>query len=227
MNGMTGSFSFDYIRRVHGTYVLYRPTVYVAESRHCLLRQWLYNGAFGILQFNWRRRRWSVYHLHLSTICLGLDLIDQSDQNPIKLIYKTHTIIIIVLVVTGTSDFVILWLGDLSSLVFAWNCVQYYHVKLTDVRYVTASSIRHHQTATSLCSVPAWRWWYIGPVVVGNVGDNSASSYRVHASETQQLSYVPMVDATPICTCVELLGQSRQPMTGRLATHPSNAAVNR
>jgi len=62
---------------------------------------------------------------------------------------------------------------------------------------------------------------------VGNVGDNSASSYRVHASETQQLSYLPMVDATPICTCVELLGQSRQPMTGRLATHPSNAAVNR
>jgi len=39
----------------------------------------------------------------------------------------------------------------------------------------------------------------LGPVVVGNVGDNSDSSYRLHASETQQLSYVPMADATPIC----------------------------
>jgi len=49
----------------------------------------------------------------------------------------------------------------------------------------------------SLRSVPAWRWWYSGPVVVGNVGDNSVSSYRLYASETQQLSYV--ADATPIC----------------------------
>jgi len=32
------------------------------------------------------------------------------------------------------------------------------------------------------------------PVVVGNVGDNSVSSHRLHASETQQLA-----DATPIC----------------------------
>ena len=30
--------------------------------------------------------------------------------------------------------------------------------------------------------------------VVGNVGDNSVGSYRLHASETQQLA-----DATPIC----------------------------
>jgi len=69
----------------------------------------------------------------------------------------------------------------------------------------------------------AWRWWYIGPVAVGNVGDNSLSCYRLHASETQQLSHVPTADATPIC--VELLGHSRQPMTGRLATHPSNTSV--
>ena len=36
----------------------------------------------------------------------------------------------------------------------------------------------------------------IRPVVVGNVGDNSSvsSSYRLYASETQQLA-----DATPIC----------------------------
>ena len=41
---------------------------------------------------------------------------------------------------------------------------------------------------------------YIGPVVVGNVSDNSISSYRLHASETQQLSYVLMfvADATAI-----------------------------
>ena len=39
----------------------------------------------------------------------------------------------------------------------------------------------------------------IEPVVVGNVGDNSVSSYRLQASEIQQLSYVPMTDATPIC----------------------------
>ena len=32
---------------------------------------------------------------------------------------------------------------------------------------------------------------------MGNMGANSVSSYRLHASETQQLSYV--ADATPIC----------------------------
>ena len=52
------------------------------------------------------------------------------------------------------------------------------------------------QDARSLRSVPAWRWWYIGPVIMGNVGDNSVSSYRLHASETQQLSY--LADATRI-----------------------------
>jgi len=62
---------------------------------------------------------------------------------------------------------------------------------------------------------------------VGNVGDNSVESYSLHASETQQLSYVPMDDATPIVICVELLGGSRQPMTGRLATHPSNTTLKR
>jgi len=60
---------------------------------------------------------------------------------------------------------------------------------------------------------------------VGKVGDNSASSYRLHASETQQLSDVPMAvaDATPPVVCVD--GSSRQPMTGRLATHPSNTTI--
>ena len=69
------------------------------------------------------------------------------------------------------------------------------------------------------------RWRYIGQVVVSNVGDNSVSGYCLHAYETQQLSYVPMADATPICYCVELLGSSRQPITGRLATHLSNTTV--
>jgi len=47
-------------------------------------------------------------------------------------------------------------------------------------------------------------------LVMGNVGDNSVGSYRLHASETQQLA-----DTTPVCY---LCGVSRQPMTGRLAT---------
>ena len=45
--------------------------------------------------------------------------------------------------------------------------------------------------------------YWAGQVVVGNVGDSSVSSYRLHAFETQHLSYVPMAeavaDATPIC----------------------------
>jgi len=32
----------------------------------------------------------------------------------------------------------------------------------------------------------------IGPVVVGNVGNNSVSSYRLYASEAQQLIYAPI-----------------------------------
>jgi len=74
---------------------------------------------------------------------------------------------------------------------------------------------------TSRC-VPAWRWWCIGPVVVGNVGDNSVSSCRLHASETQQLA-----DATPICY---LCGVARrQPSTndGPTCNNPSNTAVKR
>ena len=43
----------------------------------------------------------------------------------------------------------------------------------------------------------------------------SVSSCRLRVTETQQLSYV--ADATPIC--VEMLRHSRQPITGRLATH--------
>ena len=37
----------------------------------------------------------------------------------------------------------------------------------------------------------------IGPVVVGNIGDSSASSHRLYAAETQQLPFV--ADATTIC----------------------------
>jgi len=58
---------------------------------------------------------------------------------------------------------------------------------------------------------------------VGNAGDNSVSSYRLYASETQQLA-----DATPICyLCAVARGcwGSLQPMTGRLATHPTNITV--
>ena len=67
---------------------------------------------------------------------------------------------------------------------------------VSDMQTAGHSITTHHgelQAATSLGSVPAWRWLYIGPVVVGNVGDNSVSSYRLHVSETQQLA-----DATPI-----------------------------
>jgi len=45
----------------------------------------------------------------------------------------------------------------------------------------------------SLNSLCAGLTLYIGPVVVGNVGDNSVSSYRLHASESRQLA-----DATTI-----------------------------
>jgi len=46
---------------------------------------------------------------------------------------------------------------------------------------------------------------------------------RLRASETQQLSLWPTLYSSVIC--VELLGQSCQPMTDRLATHPSNTVV--
>ena len=43
---------------------------------------------------------------------------------------------------------------------------------------------------------------------MGNIGDNSVTSYRLHASETQQLSYVPMADDTPFCyLCGVAVGQ--------------------
>ena len=68
---------------------------------------------------------------------------------------------------------------------------------------------------------------YIWPVVVGNVGHYRANSYRLHASETQQLSYVSMAvaDANPSVIGVQLLVGSRQPMAARLATHLSNTTV--
>ena len=48
--------------------------------------------------------------------------------------------------------------------------------------------------------------------------DDILGRFRLHAYETQQLPW-PTI-------CVELLGDSHQPMTGRLATHPSNTTVN-
>jgi len=53
---------------------------------------------------------------------------------------------------------------------------------------------------------------------------------RLHARETQQLSWPTPLWTTPhpSVICVELLGgSSRQPMTGRLATHPSNTTVKK
>ena len=86
---------------------------------------------------------------------------------------------------------------------------------------VTTDIVTKPQAATSLRSVPAWRWWYVGPVVVGNVGGNSVSNYRLHASKTQQLSYVrwPTPHPSVIGLCVDFLSGRRQPMTGRLLTH--------
>jgi len=34
-----------------------------------------------------------------------------------------------------------------------------------------------------------------------------------------------VADATPVCYLCGIAGGSRQPMTGRLATHPSNTTV--
>ena len=52
------------------------------------------------------------------------------------------------------------------------------------------------KNSTKRSGVAVWRRWYIGPVGVANIVDN-VSSYRLHASETQQLSYV--TDTTLIC----------------------------
>jgi len=49
-----------------------------------------------------------------------------------------------------------------------------------------------------------------GPVVVGNDGDNNVRH---------------LADTTPICYLCGVARDSRQPMTGRLATHPSNTTV--
>jgi len=74
------------------------------------------------------------------------------------------------------------------------------------------------QAATSLRFVPAWRWWYIGLVVVGNVADNSVRHLKHNSWLTTP---------HPSVICVELLGHSLQPMTGRLATRPNNTKVKR
>jgi len=48
----------------------------------------------------------------------------------------------------------------------------------------------------------------MGPVIVGNVGDNSVGSDHLHASETQQLSLARMANAAPICyVCGVGMGQ--------------------
>jgi len=57
---------------------------------------------------------------------------------------------------------------------------------------------------------------YIGPVVAGNVvTDNSVRHLKHNSWPTPHPSVIG----------VELLGGSRQPMAGRLATHPSNTTV--
>ena len=50
---------------------------------------------------------------------------------------------------------------------------------------------------------------------MGNVGDNSVRHLKYNSWPA------------PSVVCMELLGQSRQPVTGRLATHPSNTTVKR
>ena len=78
--------------------------------------------------------------------------------------------------------------------------------------------------ATSLRFTPAWRWWYTGSVVVDNVGDKQCqqlSSIHTHNSCRMSRWTTPH----PSVICVELLWGSRQPLTGRLATHPSNTTV--
>jgi len=83
---------------------------------------------------------------------------------------------------------------------------------------------------------------------VGNVSDITVSAvYRLHAFDTQQLSYVPASEMTytvsggalnstqtkpdgrtNLLSCVELLWGRRQPIiTGRLATHPGNTTEYR
>jgi len=49
--------------------------------------------------------------------------------------------------------------------------------------------------------------------IVGYVGNNSVSSYHLHASETQQLANASSI-------CVELLGGSCQSLTDQLTRHP-------
>jgi len=68
----------------------------------------------------------------------------------------------------------------------------------------------------------SWRLWYIGPAVVGNVGDNSVSNQSNHTSQTKNTPRWPWPTPHP---SVELIGGSRQPTTGRLATRPSNTTV--
>jgi len=58
---------------------------------------------------------------------------------------------------------------------------------------------------------------YTGPVVVGNAGDNSVSSYRLHASETQQLPYDPTAGAD-LCGVAMAVNQCRADLQHNLAT---------
>jgi len=79
---------------------------------------------------------------------------------------------------------------DLVSLqqTIVLHVVHSYHLSVSTSRHV----------ASLLAGLMLMR-----PVVVGNVGDNNVSSYRLHASKTEQLSYVPMADATRFVICVE------------------------
>ena len=72
--------------------------------------------------------------------------------------------------------------------------------------------LMYTQAATLLCSMPAWCWWYMEPVIIGNYTWNT----------TAVVADTIIADTTPVCC---LCGDSHHPITGRLATHPSNTAV--
>jgi len=67
------------------------------------------------------------------------------------------------------------------------------------------------------------RWQYISRVVVvGNVGDNSVSNYRLRASETQQLA-----DAASICYQCGVAGGEAAAVNQRRADLQQSLATQR
>ena len=88
----------------------------------------------------------------------------------------------------------------------------------TDWEFFSKHSVFTLQAATSLRSVPARRRssWIMYVITM------SVVIACVHLKHNSCHTW-PVADTKPIC--VELLGHSRQTVTGRLATHPSNTAV--